>query len=323
MAENSKATPLWHGTGEGMETRDASCLIDASTDVKSLQPPYWHPLELTGGVVASVDMVRLKLTFPNGGYEWMMDHADRIGDRDATSTWSIAPKQGHYKTMWTYGIGDSSVSLGVGLFTGTGKLDTHKGYLELNPNKVAGHDMCDQLLYYIGSHVTGAEVKRYDLAYDIPADKNVCRVSKDRRTYSCTVSNGTTEYLGQKNRPGYVKVYDKAAESGLEGPLTRVELTCDGAWTADQIEAAWPVVHGWTSDGDEARALMKALVVSLGQQMEHGDEVESILAILDYRTREKVRAHLHSEVFELQHEAAEYAVSESRAWARRLSVKNR
>ena len=82
-----------------------------------------------------------------------------------------------------------------------------------------------------------ARLKRFDLAYDIPVSRYDCRLSKDRRMYKSVISNGITEYLGVKNTPAYVKVYDKAAELHLDTDkvqLTRIEMTCDGEWTAEQ-----------------------------------------------------------------------------------------
>ena len=75
-----------------------------------------------------------------------------------------------------------------------------------------------------------------------PAWGDAVRTLKDGRNYEAHISGALTEYLGQRNKPGRVKVYDKTAEAGLDDPLTRVELTVDATWSAEKIMEQLPTV---------------------------------------------------------------------------------
>ncbi|WP_368328381.1 hypothetical protein, partial [Phocaeicola vulgatus] len=189
-------------------------------------------------------MVRLKLSFINGKGEWLSGHAQTF-DCDSMNAWTSKIRPGGWYELWSFAIGDSSVALGIGFIEPSCKVNMNRGFVEFNPNKVAGDKRFWRLLKKLAPCVSHASLKRYDLAYDIECARKDCRLSKDRRMYKAVISNGITEYLGVKNTAGYVKVYDKAAEMNLSGVLTRIELTCDGEWDAAQVAAHWPQVHAW------------------------------------------------------------------------------
>lgn len=77
----------------------------------------------------------------------------------------------------------------------------NRGFIEFNPNKVAGDKRFWRLLEKLAPCVSHARLKRFDLAYDLPTSRLDCRLSKDRRMYKSVISNGITEYLGVKNTP--------------------------------------------------------------------------------------------------------------------------
>nr|CRY95560.1 hypothetical protein [uncultured prokaryote] len=84
----------------------------------------------------------------------------------------------------------------------------------------------------------GATVRRIDLAVDIPEgmpgegfyDRLVAGSAvTSSRTYQLINSNsGWTVYVGSRTSEKFLRIYDKQAESGLDEPLTRVELECKG-----------------------------------------------------------------------------------------------
>lgn len=156
-------------------------------------------------------MVRLKLSFINGKGEWLSTHAQTF-DCDSMSAWTSKIRPGGWYELWSFDLGDSSVALGIGFMEPSCKVNMNRGFVEFNPNKVAGDKRFWRLLEKLAPCVSHASLKRYDLAYDIECARKDCRLSKDRRMYKAVISNGITEYLGVKNTPGYVKVYDKAAE---------------------------------------------------------------------------------------------------------------
>lgn len=288
------------------------CLIGGFHAVSDMRPPYFNSLTV-GETCVSVDAVRLGLRFVGGSGQWLMEHADTFPADDMRS-WTNKIKAGKYLTIWTYDLGLSSLTLGVGLFTSAGTVDMTRGFLDFNPNKVA----CDQqfwaLIEKVARHTTKSECSRYDLAVDVPFDRNACRLSKDRRAYRSYVSSGITEELGTRNSVGHVRVYDKAAEAGLAGPLTRIELTCSGNWSTDAIAEHWPTVHAWTNNTDDNRAWLRVMGMLLSEKVERGEEVESYIAMLGRSSRQSVRDVLRTSAIELPAVAAEYGVNEVRGW---------
>ena len=157
---------------------------------------------------------------------------------------------------------------------------------------------------------------RWDLAYDVPLAREKLRVEKDRRHYKLEQGAALTEYLGVRNTAGYVKVYDKAAELGIEDlELTRVELTCDGRWTLDQIAEHWPTVYGVRSSYDGLNNTNKLLVGLLADKVRAGGTVEPELKTLNKRTRQKVRKALEDmELVTFPRSAVAQAVGIADAW---------
>lgn len=119
--------------------------------------------------------------------------------RDERLTSKIRP--GGWYELWSFALGGSSVALGIGFMEPSCKVNIHKGFIEFNPNKVAGDKRFHGLLKTLGTCVSKARLKRFDLAYDIPVSRYDCRLSKDRRMYKSVISNGITEYLGSRTRP--------------------------------------------------------------------------------------------------------------------------
>lgn len=137
-------------------------------------------------------------------------------------------KMGSYRHMWTVRYSaDASMSVGLDNNGSNAMEDARKGYLDFNPNKVGffdrfwrDYDTLKQWCVF--------EVKRCDIAYDVPIERSLVRLYKDKRKYKidCQSVSDFTEYLGQRNKTGYIKVYNKQVESKLDVPLTRIELTC-------------------------------------------------------------------------------------------------
>lgn len=150
-----------------------------------------------------------------------------------------------YRHMFTIGLGDSSLTVGVD-FINAAKTDSIIGFVDFNPNKVCKdarfikfsnklHDTCKEIL-----------CSRWDLAIDVPMDRNYLRLYQDMRNYETHKSHtGFTEYLGVRNTDGRVKLYDKKKESNLDYDLTRLEITIDGLKPYDDV--SWPKVLGIVS----------------------------------------------------------------------------
>lgn len=262
-------------------------------------------------------MVRLALTFSGGGGEYLSSYAQTF-DSDGVSAWTSKIRPGGWHELWSFQLGSSSVALGIGFMQPSCRIDMHKGFLEFNPNKVAGDQRFWALLAKLRPHVGRATLKRFDLAFDLPVSRHDCRLSKDRRMYKSVISNGITEYLGVKNTPAYVKVYDKAAELGLERPLTRIEMTCDGEWTAADIEQHWPQVHAWHSTTG-TKDYIRVIGIMLAEKAERGEDVETLVNMLGRSSRPKVREYLRTPFVRLPPTAAATALQDAQEWCERVA----
>lgn len=147
-------------------------------------------------------------------------------------------KYGEYKTLITIHPKHnptSTIVIGAGM---CGRGNELSGMIEFNPNKTYGEEV-RWLLKWLTAHCTKMILKRYDIALDIPTSPVNIRLKKDIRKYrlDCPSAQNpahNTEYLGQRNNPGFFKKYNKIVEHNskleegeepLTGELTRLELT--------------------------------------------------------------------------------------------------
>ena len=250
---------------------------------------YWNPPELSNGERISVDMIRISLTFQsNGGEALVNGYALRTVPCDTFTAYPPRIRSNGYYELMKFEYGDSSAIVGIGHYSNACKLDMHKGFIEFNPNKVGNDKRLGVLLHILGMYTTKATVKRYDLAHDLPHSRKSIRLSKDRRTYHLVQSEGLTEYLGMRDREGYVKVYDKQAEAGLDTPLTRIELTCKGEWTNDEIIKHYPQVTYYKHPTNVSNQT-EVIGLLIADRVERGESVEEYLKLLNRKTRDKVR----------------------------------
>lgn len=137
-------------------------------------------------------------------------------------------KVGSYRFNFSFKLADGcSYWLGIGLNSNPYVAD--KVCFEYNPNKVGSDAFFQDLLMFCKLNCKRAECNRFDLAIDIPVERKYVFLRRDSRRYEC-VGHGysvDTEYLGRRNAVGRVKVYNKQAESKLNWPLTRCEITLD------------------------------------------------------------------------------------------------
>ena len=139
---------------------------------------------------------------------------------------------------------NNSFWVGVGL-NSTGQV-VNRVRLEFNPNKV-GNDMVFikvfNRLCVLSSRPP--RIVRFDLALDIPVLRENAFLLKDARLYEeyQRSRNNRTQYLGERNKHGRCKLYNKQLESGLSYPLTRFEITLDSeCMTSLDVLAVWPKI---------------------------------------------------------------------------------
>ncbi len=136
----------------------------------------------------------------------------------------------HYKNLVVFRYSDDAVvKCGFG-FNGANKEDSRKGFIEFNPNKVADITQFQNDYGSLRKYFSNYEVSRVDIALDLlGASRDKVFLCKDNRVYELKAYSiaHRTEYLGQRNSVGRVKVYNKSLECKLAYPMTRIEITTE------------------------------------------------------------------------------------------------
>lgn len=236
-------------------------------------------------------------------------------------------KPNAWRFMNIFNIGNSSVRLGIGFNDISGKIITNKGIIQFNPNKVRDCSQLSLLFKKIGRFVKAVELKRYDIAVDIPIPRDCCRMARDQRGYEYwNHGRGITEYLGTRNKAGRVKLYDKTRElqtqQGIEidKVITRLELTCGGDWTAEKILDMFPTVYAWDDReyDEETRAWIKGYGMLAALAIQHGEQIDFALDSLPKSSRQKVMKYLASPCLNLTIEDIEHAQNKALEWRGRI-----
>lgn len=306
--------------GRGVEP----CLI-GSTHTKNPTCKVIQSYLDASGILYSCDNLRYRVHFNPAAFDDVCYMLDTYMTDGKLQTYHGSNRIGGYREMWQWvhpstaqdrkQEEETSLVIGLGHVEGTGRINAGVGYLEFNPHKIAeaGYKMVQFLL---GRDIA-LELVRYDLAVDVPIKRDYVRFRKDGRKYACEISDSMTEYLGQRNKPGRCKLYDKAAERGYKGELTRVELTCDASWSVVNVIDMFPCVYDYNQVSDGVlRGVTKAFVVTLRELAENGDTLEPWLRLVDPKTRAKIRkafserghvVYSITEVTKLVHEIKDYA----------------
>lgn len=268
-------------------------------------------LDVLRGSLYSVDMVRIAVRFRT--LEGVIDTIDRWNGLHNVYTYT-SNKVGSFRYLWVWDKADAKgtglkeadgtvglkIAAGFGLVSSKGKTEP-TGFVEFNPNKVC--EKGASLVNYLLGSGFKLELSRYDLAIDFPLARDELRLIKDGRKYGCEISNGMTEYLGQRNVPGRVKVYDKQAESKLPAACTRVELTCAGDWDAQTILEKLPTVFSLQSANiNSLKGVTRAFAHSVLVHCMHGDVAETWLRMVDHKTSAKIRNAIKTDLKALEYD---------------------
>lgn len=262
---------------------------------------YFNCFEGADGLRLSCDSIRLTFKLQSFSVDLLAVKLDTLPD--VKSVTMRGGKPGSYRWLFTVPLGDgfSSLTVGLGLVDGSGKIDDARGMLDFNPNKCAGSPEFWKVFRWLSGRcrsgsVCPAEVKRWDFAVDMPLSRDAVRLAKDGRKYSCEVSAALTEYLGVRGQVGRVKLYDKQAESGLESPLTRLEVTCAGDDTAADVLGRLPLVYGLLPFPavEFLSRSNRVLALALADRASQGLPVEDFICSLDPRARKPMRSAIGS-----------------------------
>ena len=210
---------------------------------------YKRPVEEKTGGVYSCDKIQLVYRLRFGEGQELLDQMARQGWFEYDH-WE-SRKFGTYRNQFSVKCGaDGKLSywLGVGMVAYGKSRPSDTAKLEFNPNKVGGERSLLWLLRQLWSRAKlreGCEVKQWDLACDWPEPREWYSLRKDARLYEEVMRSkaNRTQYLGERNKPGRCKLYNKQMESGLTSPLTRLEITVEGLAGPHQVAALWPTVY--------------------------------------------------------------------------------
>lgn len=257
---------------------------------------YKNEIRLSNGYVYSLDMVRLNLYFREDAQkflDWLTKYEMCVDGLEIKHWLSL--KEYTFRNLFQIKTEQYSFSLAVG-FNGNSE-DKKKGFIEFNPNKCKG-EIFDTIYKNIKSAVISTEVARFDLAIDIPVPKYLVKLIKDQRNYSFISNRGSdTEYLGQRNKPGYTKLYDKTKESKLDYDVTRLEITAD--LEGINFPTVKIIPYQISMDWSKLSSTEKVLVELLRKE----ENPNYYMKMLKYDKRKKLEAFLYEETVTLDEEA--------------------
>lgn len=264
---------------------------------------YYHSIK-KDNMTLSVDNVVLdaSVSGPNKA-EMLMSSINKLhltSDSVNVVHWN-GTKPGTFREQFSVRVGnDTSFWLGVGL---NGKaIQGNRCRMEFNPNKVASSPIFWTALDLFRENTRDVlrHVNRFDLAIDLPVDRQRCFLVKDARMYiERRHGKEFTQYLGARSSCiGRVKLYNKQLEAGLDYPLTRLELTLNPHEPYEDIRFPTVYVINATNVGDKAkvteteRFILGALLQGYGSLNDLGRKTRTKIQMLmkDYVTQVEIAA---------------------------------
>lgn len=186
---------------------------------------------------------------------------------------------------------DTGFYISVGAYVDFDKKTKEKRLLpkikiEVNPNKHHDKLIFKELLQFIKEDCSSGEIKRIDYAVDVPVvpdDIQIFKTLKEKGLYK------GTRYFGQRNKHGFCRIYDKALESRLDTPLTRIEHTISNL-KKPSLEKFCVATENKQC---EALTSTAKVIVNLALQVKAlGGDYTDTLKCLDKRTRYKIEPFL-------------------------------
>lgn len=228
---------------------------------------YWNPIK---GIdcVYSVDMLRLNFdvgksidNFVNY-IKWIAEYNTSVDVKD-----SFSSRPHSYKYLWSFKTVNCAWAVGMDL--GNNAADKTKGFIEFNPNKCMNDDLFVDFIRALKNNACIVEFKRADIAIDYQVDRSLIGLERDgKRIYQCVIGGdgSRTEYSGLRSHHGFVKLYDKTAESKLKRPLSRLEITTEKL-TVDDMNAIFPkvVLRAKNADTDDLTQNDRAILALLSE----------------------------------------------------------
>ena len=171
--------------------------------------------------------------------------------------------------------------------------------LEVNPNKHFNTNEFAEVMKWVRQNCTSTELVRYDYAIDIPYNINSVKAYNSRK--EAGLYKGTI-YRGQRNKHGFMRIYNKALEQKLSGKdLTRIEHTI----CVNQSPSFEKITILQSSNSqlspNELDALNNTIINLCLVLQAHGIDFEPYIAKLNYRRRKKIEPYLYGNTMELEY----------------------
>lgn len=197
---------------------------------------YYNSIITCDGLILSCDMVRIVFRFDDYTIKKFNDYVFNLSLKNTKYDYRVYHSFASFSYRYMLNFKYENSSFVVGLSFNGCKHESHKScFIEFNPNKCLSNDYVSPIMDFIKIYGRSHEIVRFDFAIDIKCKRSFCCLTKDLRDYnkvykiektSIDIDN-VTEYLGHRNKNGFVKLYNKTKESNLDYDLTRLEITLD------------------------------------------------------------------------------------------------
>ena len=189
--------------------------------------PYCNELYDSNQYVYSIDNIRFEFSLDKQYESLFFNIFSNITRTDIVYHESF--RHGSYKHLWTIRY-DKTASMTIGYCLNGNDFhsDSIKGFIDLNPNKTGSNAQFWTDYNKIKLYCKYFNIKRCDIALDIPIKRKYLLLEKNNRKYEqiSYSHDNKTEYLGRRSNVGFVKLYNKTMESKLDYDISRLEITC-------------------------------------------------------------------------------------------------
>lgn len=251
---------------------------------------YFNSIKDDNGCVHSIDNVVITY-YLRGSVELMVDQIRTLREM-SDNYWERTGMKACQKYSWY----QNQIHLDDGIFVSLGRYSDYDKQqkkffvyplmkVEVNPNKHYDKLIFHSLLKLVKEWTAGGYMNKYDYAIDIPVNPDRVKVFGSRKEPGL---HKGTRYWGQRNKHGYLKIYDKKKESQLDTPLTRVEHT----WFNNEkvsYEDVYIIQYGdLSADLSQLDTVNRALVEMINLLKLHDEDYEHCIKDLNYRRIKKI-----------------------------------
>ena len=258
----------------------------------------------------SIDMVKVLYDSVSGTVESILEDFRAIKEKGIIPTSAYWEKINNAPcSKWNYflhhiHLDSIYVKIGKYVLKDVGNKQEYKPMpcisIEVNPNKHYDTPIFITVMDIIKKYAYGGILKQVDYAIDVPCQINdvvVLRTQKERGLYK------GTQYFGARGRNGFVKIYNKAVESNLDQPLTRIETTYQLKEKFSSID--FGVAIRKNIDTEKELSLSTGLLLDMLQELQvlGSSNIDSYMQRMNYRTRKQILEAMNDEIVEYRYNA--------------------